>query len=173
MSLMWCMFSMSPQSSMSCRSSSSSISCRSRKTRFSRILQQIRVSRDAGGDVMHPHLKRTFRLVLSSGRRFGPRHAPPPQACFCHWRPNSVLSSKCSLFTSCRGRFAPDLATKSRLRPLRHQTPFPVHPHYCTKGASDKRPCKVPPRVGSFSALRSFTLSCNSLESLDQEAPKR
>ncbi len=129
------------------------------QTRFSFAFHQVRVSCDVSPGVTHPHLKRIFWPLLSSGRRFGPRHAPPPQACFCHCRPNSTLSTDCSPTTSCRGRFAPDSATKSRLRPLRHQTPFPVHPQYCAKRLVRWRPSVAPPRVRSFSAFELFTLS--------------
>ena len=109
--------------------------------------------------VTHPHLKRTFWPLLSSGLRFCPVHAPPPQALLRHCRPNSALSPDCSPLTSDRGRFAPVSATKSRLRPLRHQTPFPVHPHYCTKRLIDCRPSVVPPCMRSFSAIDLFTLA--------------
>ena len=87
------------------------------------------------------------------------RHAPPPQALFCHWRPNWGLSTDCSPVTSHRDQITPDSASKSRLRPLRHQTPFPVHPSHCTKPLPDRRPSVVPPCVRSSSASRSFTLS--------------
>ena len=156
---MWCTFSTSLTSSMSCSASSSSTLRPSRKTRFSLGLDQIRISRAVSPGVTHPRLKRTFWPVLSSGRRFWPRHAPPPQANFCHWRPDSALSPGCSPLTSGRGRFAPDSATKSRPRPLRHQTPFPVHPRHCKKRLADWRPSVAPPCRRSFSAVRSFTLS--------------
>ncbi len=110
-------------------------------------------------DVTHPRLKRDFGRLLSSDRRFSPVRTPPPQALFCHWRPNSGLSTDCSPVTSHRGRSTPDSATKSRLRPLRHQTLFPVHPRHCKKRLPDWRPSVAPPCVRSFSASRSFTLS--------------
>ena len=143
------------------------------ETRYRFGVQQVRASRPISPGVTHPRLKRTFWPLLSSGRRFGPRHAPPPQALFCHRRPESALSPDCSPLTSSRGRFTPDSATKSQLGPLRHQTPFPVHPRHCTKRLSDWRPSVVPPCVRSFSTARSFTLSCNSLESLNREEPEQ
>ncbi len=159
MSLMRYMFSMSPPSSMP-RSVVIIYFRPSRETRFRFGVDQVRVSSVVSAGVTHPHLKPTFWPLLSSGSRFGPRHAPPPQAPSCHCRPESALSPKCSPLTSNRGRFAPDSATKSQLRPLRHQTPFPVHPCHCKKPASDWRPSVGPPCVRSFSASRSFTLFC-------------
>ena len=106
--------------------------------------------------VTHPRLKRDFGRLLSSDRRFSPVQTPPPQASFCHWRPNSALSPKCSLLTSNRGRFPPDLATKSRLRP---PNSISCTPRHCTRRLPDRRPSVAPPCVRSFSASRSFTLS--------------
>ena len=58
-------------------------------------------------DVTHPHLKRTFGPLLSLGRRFGLRHAPPLQASLCHSRPDSALSTDRSPIIPIGGQLIP------------------------------------------------------------------
>ena len=158
MSLMRYMFSTSPLSLMPC--SVVFIALRpSRETRFKFGVYQIRDSCGVHPSFTPPRLKLTLGQLLSSGHRLSPVQTPPPQALSCHRRPNWGLSPNCSPFTACRGQSTPDSATKSRLRPLRHQTPFPVHPRHCKTRLPDWRPSVAPPCVRSFSASRSFTLS--------------
>ncbi len=81
MSLTSYMFSMSSLSSMPC--SVVVFDPRlSRKTRLGCGPRQVGDSWDVRLGVTHPPLKPAFWLVLSSGRRFCPVHAPPPQASF-------------------------------------------------------------------------------------------
>jgi len=48
-----------------------------------------------------------FPPFCHRGATTTPRHAPPPQAHFCHFRPNWGLSSKCSPILPMGGRFDP------------------------------------------------------------------
>ena len=102
------------------------------------------------GDVMHPHFNRIFRGLMSLRRRSNRPADVMPHVWRCHCSPEHRNSTKCFLFTSCRGRFTPVSAMNSRLWPLCYQTQTPVHPQYCTKGVEKKRvyspphPCAEP-----------------------------
>ena len=74
------------------------------------------------------HISRLLRVFSNPPRRFSAVSCPPPSIEFQPFRPESGLNSKCSLFTSFRGPFAPVPATNSRLSPLCYQTQTPVHP---------------------------------------------
>ena len=54
-----------------------------------------------------PTSRAFFALFCHQAATTTPRHAPPPQQAFCHWRPNWGLSSKCSQIIPLGGRFAP------------------------------------------------------------------
>ena len=79
------------------------------------------------------------RFRRFSGLRFVHHYGP-----FCTPGPERALTTKCSLFTSCRGRFPPVLATKPRPQTNCRQSPFSVHPNDIKRGASKPRAYRGP-----------------------------
>ena len=78
--------------------------------------------------VLHPHVHRLLRPVFRRTRPFPAASCPPPSIAFRWIWPERALSTKCSLFFSCRACSTPVPATKSPLQPSRLQTQSPVQP---------------------------------------------
>ena len=57
----------------------------------------------SSGAVTHPHFNRRFGGLLSLRRRSDEPADVPPHVWRCHCRPERRVSTKCSLFPSCRG----------------------------------------------------------------------
>ena len=83
------------------------------------------------GQVMHPHSNRLFRGLMSLGHRPNRSADVIPHVWRCHCRPERTLSESVHRLRPVGRRFTPVPATRSRLRPLCHQTPTPVHPPHC------------------------------------------
>ncbi len=58
-------------------------------------------------DVTHPHFKRVFRGLMSLGCRSNRPADVNPAVWRCHCGPERHVSTKCFLFTSCRGAIYP------------------------------------------------------------------
>ena len=78
--------------------------------------------------VLHPYIHRLLKHPSPTESPLSALSCLPPSIEFQPSRPNWGLSTKCSLFTSCRGHGPPGPATKSRLSPPCYQTQTPVHP---------------------------------------------
>ena len=89
------------------------------------------------GRVMHPHFNRIFLGLMSSGRRSNRTADVILQVWRCHCSPEHRVSTKCFLFTSCRGAIylcsSYDITTPAALLPncnsctppaLRGRSPF-------------------------------------------------